>query len=357
MQAERQPTRTRRSAPPLDAEGLERLGLFYAGRYATTRAKLADYLRRKLRERGWSGAGAPPVEALVERFAALGYVDDAAFAAGAERRSLLRRGYGERRVAQALRAAGIGGEDAAPARREAERSAEDAALRFARRRRIGPYADAAADGSRGARGSKAAAAMLRAGHRHRYRPPHPRRLSRRASRSRTCPEAAGKHVPISVKAMLVLAVQQGGSAAHDVAPGNASGRDRPAATEGRDAPRPEDEALVKLTGTMKWFDATRGFGFLVSDQAKGDILVHFSVLKEHDRRSLPEGAIVECLVAEQERGLQARKVLSIDLSQAVDAGPAARRRRRGAARAGRSRPPCSTRRATSSRSGSNGSTA
>lgn len=83
------------------------------------------------------------------------------------------------------------------------------------------------------------------------------------------------------------------------------------------SPRPEDEALVKLTGVMKWFDATRGFGFLVSEQAKGDVLVHFSVLKEHDRRSLPEGAIVECLVAEQERGLQARKILSIDLSQAV----------------------------------------
>ena len=87
--------------------------------------------------------------------------------------------------------------------------------------------------------------------------------------------------------------------------------------EGGEAPRPEDEALVKLTGTMKWFDATRGFGFLVSEQAKGDVLVHFSVLKEHDRRSLPEGAIVECLVAEQERGLQARKILSIDLSSAV----------------------------------------
>jgi CspA family cold shock protein len=88
--------------------------------------------------------------------------------------------------------------------------------------------------------------------------------------------------------------------------------------EGADEPsRPEEEALVRLTGTMKWFDATRGFGFLVSDEADGDILVHFSVLKEHDRRSLPEGAVVECLVAEQERGLQARKVLSIDLSQAV----------------------------------------
>ena len=87
--------------------------------------------------------------------------------------------------------------------------------------------------------------------------------------------------------------------------------------EGGDGARLDDESLVKLTGSIKWFDATRGFGFLISEQAKGDVLVHFSVLKEHDRRSLPEGAIVECLVAQQERGLQARKILSIDLSQAV----------------------------------------
>jgi CspA family cold shock protein len=90
-------------------------------------------------------------------------------------------------------------------------------------------------------------------------------------------------------------------------------------TESGDAPNAaaSDDSLVRLTGTVKWFDATRGFGFLVSDGADGDILIHFSVLKEHDRRSLPEGATVECLVAEQERGLQARKVLSIDLSSAV----------------------------------------
>jgi CspA family cold shock protein len=78
-----------------------------------------------------------------------------------------------------------------------------------------------------------------------------------------------------------------------------------------------DEGLIPVTGTMKWFDATRGFGFMVSDAVEGDVLVHFSVLKEHDRRSLPEGAVVECLVARQERGLQARRVLSIDLSNAV----------------------------------------
>lgn len=82
------------------------------------------------------------------------------------------------------------------------------------------------------------------------------------------------------------------------------------------------EALIKVSGRMKWFDATRGFGFLVSDQVNGDVLVHFSVLREHDRRSLPEGAIIECLAAEQERGLQARKILSIDLSQAVAPEPA-----------------------------------
>ena len=80
---------------------------------------------------------------------------------------------------------------------------------------------------------------------------------------------------------------------------------------------PHSEALVQVTGTVKWFDATRGFGFIVSEEAEGDILIHFSVLKEHDRRSLPEGATVECLVAHQERGLQARKVLNIDLSHAV----------------------------------------
>lgn len=81
---------------------------------------------------------------------------------------------------------------------------------------------------------------------------------------------------------------------------------------------PTPDEFLRLTGTVKWFDATRGFGFLVSDEAEGDILVHFSVLREHDRRSLPEGAIVECLVSEQARGLQARKILAIDLSQAVE---------------------------------------
>ena len=72
-----------------------------------------------------------------------------------------------------------------------------------------------------------------------------------------------------------------------------------------------------VTGRVKWFDATRGFGFLVSEEVDGDILLHFSVLREHGRRSVPEGAVIQCVPMQLERGLQAKKVLSIDLASAV----------------------------------------
>jgi regulatory protein len=151
---------TRKVKPPLDAEALEQAALSYAGRYATTRAKLAVYLRRKLRERGWNGEEEPPVARLVERMAALGYVDDRAFAS-ARAAALSRRGYGARRIGAALRGAGIGEEDGAEAREIAAAAAWNAALRFAMRRRIGPFAEKEVD--RPAR-EKAFAAMLRAGH-------------------------------------------------------------------------------------------------------------------------------------------------------------------------------------------------
>ncbi len=77
------------------------------------------------------------------------------------------------------------------------------------------------------------------------------------------------------------------------------------------------DEMAPVTGRVKWFDATRGFGFLVSDEIEGDVLLHFSVLREHGRRSLPEGATVECVPMRLNRGLQARRVISIDLSSAL----------------------------------------
>ena len=155
-----EPERQKRPRPPLDEDALERMALFYVGRYATTRAKLRTYLDRKLRERGWKGAERPPIDPIVERLSGLGYVDDNAFAS-ARAESLGRRGYGERRIAQALSAAGIDEEDAAEAREQARSNAWGAALRFAERKRIGPYAAATPD--RAAR-DKAFASMARAGH-------------------------------------------------------------------------------------------------------------------------------------------------------------------------------------------------
>ena len=146
--------------PPLDAARLEALALAYVGRYATTQAKLAAYLERKLRTGGWGGDEPPPVAAIVDRLAALGYVDDRAFAE-VRGNSLLRRGFGPARVGAALKAAGIDEDDAAPVREAAHAGAREAALALARRRRIGPYAPSPPD--RDAQ-RRAIAILVRAGH-------------------------------------------------------------------------------------------------------------------------------------------------------------------------------------------------
>ncbi|MEO5972710.1 MAG: regulatory protein RecX [Sphingomicrobium sp.] len=153
-------TNRRRARPPLDRSSLDELALAYVGRFATTRAKLGQFLTRKIRERGWAGGAEADIAALVERLAAAGYVDDAAFAV-AKARSLIERGYGGRRVRQTLTAAGVNEEDRAPAAALAHDGAVEAALKFARRRHLGPFATTAPD--RAGR-ERAIAAMLRAGH-------------------------------------------------------------------------------------------------------------------------------------------------------------------------------------------------
>lgn len=90
-----------------------------------------------------------------------------------------------------------------------------------------------------------------------------------------------------------------------------------------DAVAGDADAGERIAGVVKWFDATRGFGFLTGDDGQGDVLVHFSVLREHGRRTLPEGARVACEATRRDRGLQARRVLAIDLSSATGPDPEA----------------------------------
>ncbi len=146
-------------AKPLNDETLEALALHYAGRYATSRAKLLAYLARKLRERGWASETAPPLEPIADRMVALRYVDDAAYAAMTSG-AMQRRGLGARRIGQKLAMDGVDEETRDEARPdEAERWA--AAERLARRKRIGPFADTPPD--RTLR-EKQIATFLRAGH-------------------------------------------------------------------------------------------------------------------------------------------------------------------------------------------------
>ena len=145
--------------PPLDARQLNDLALHYVARFSTSAAKLETYLKRKLRERGWDGESEADLRALAAKFVEAGYIDDEAFAR-AKSGSLLRRGYGARRVTQALTADGID-EDTRAAVRAGAGVQRRAALALAKKRRLGPFGPPPAD--RAAR-EKQVGAMLRAGH-------------------------------------------------------------------------------------------------------------------------------------------------------------------------------------------------
>jgi len=65
------------------------------------------------------------------------------------------------------------------------------------------------------------------------------------------------------------------------------------------------------TGTVKWFNATKGFGFIT--RAGGDdIFVHYSSIEGDGYRSLKEGQKVEYAVGEGDKGLQAKAVKALD---------------------------------------------
>lgn len=150
----------RRAPPPLDKERLQELALRYVAKYATSRAKLRSYLARKLRERGWIGDDEPDLQALASHFADLGYIDDPSYAL-TKSRMLSARGFGKRRLVETLHRAGVSEGDSRAALDVADLQAVDAALRFARRHRLGPFATQKADRTQR---EKWIAAMIRAGH-------------------------------------------------------------------------------------------------------------------------------------------------------------------------------------------------
>ena len=74
----------------------------------------------------------------------------------------------------------------------------------------------------------------------------------------------------------------------------------------------EDEVMQKVHGRVKWFDPSKGFGFIVSDETSADILLHANVLRNFGQGSVADGAGIVVRVQKTQRGVQAVEVLRID---------------------------------------------
>ncbi len=75
--------------------------------------------------------------------------------------------------------------------------------------------------------------------------------------------------------------------------------------------------LVELTGVIKWFDVSKGFGFIVPDNGMPDVLLHVTCLRRDGYQTAYEGARVVVEVSQRQKGLQAFRVVSMDESTAL----------------------------------------
>jgi CspA family cold shock protein len=76
-------------------------------------------------------------------------------------------------------------------------------------------------------------------------------------------------------------------------------------------------AVIEVTGVIKWFDVSKGYGFIVPDNGMADVLLHVTCLRRDGFQTAYEGARVVCEALDRPKGLQAFRILSMDESTAV----------------------------------------
>src|SRR5690242_20007385 len=86
------------------------------------------------------------------------------------------------------------------------------------------------------------------------------------------------------------------------------------------------EGALKVIGSIKWFDMNKGYGFIKpSNGLDGDILLHQTCVRQSGFKAAYEGAQVVCEAVKGPRGMQARRLISLDNSTAQPAAPATAR--------------------------------
>jgi CspA family cold shock protein len=75
--------------------------------------------------------------------------------------------------------------------------------------------------------------------------------------------------------------------------------------------------LVEISGVIKWFDASKGYGFIVPDNGAPDVLLHVTVLRRDGFQTAYEGARVVCECVQRAKGYQAFRIVSMDETTAI----------------------------------------
>jgi CspA family cold shock protein len=75
--------------------------------------------------------------------------------------------------------------------------------------------------------------------------------------------------------------------------------------------------LVEISGRIKWFDVSKGYGFIIPDDQGADVLLHVTVLRRDGFQTAYEGARIVCEAQKRAKGLQVFRIVSMDESTAV----------------------------------------
>ncbi|GBU17130.1 MULTISPECIES: cold-shock protein [Methylobacterium] len=105
---------------------------------------------------------------------------------------------------------------------------------------------------------------------------------------------------------------EAGSGVAEKAPGTTT-----LAGGGLDEESRADLRLEEVAGRIKWFDVSKGFGFIVPDDGRPDILLHITCLRRDGHQAASEGARIVVEAVERARGWQTFRVVSLDQSAAL----------------------------------------